>query len=132
MNYLKLKKPDYIEDDRNAGITAVYCKCCGAEIRGMVADPQSERTERNGNKVIVRQNQMLTSHANYREIELHFKDGSAHVSNCCAKCINQLDNETVREMYLADLERFKSKGMNVDNLMKRELADKPFVVMEIE
>ena len=126
MNYNILKSPDYIDDARGVGITAVRCKCCGAEIRGMVDNPQSERAERNGDKVIIRKSAMLTSHSNYREIELRFKDNGRHITGICAGCLKKLDRETAEEMYQADLARFRRGGMNTETLEQRELVDKDF------
>ncbi len=78
--------------DRHATIpnfvTAVYCKGCGTQIKGLNKDNS------------------LIPFWNYREITLEFDNGSAHMTPICVKCMNVSGEEDLEAMYVADLEEF--------------------------
>lgn len=69
-------------------ITAVYCKGCGTQIKGL----NSENS--------------LVPYWNYREITIEFDDRSAHMTPVCVRCSNMRSKENLEAMYIADLEEF--------------------------
>ncbi len=77
-------------------ITAVYCKGCGTQIKGL----NSENT--------------LVPYWNYREITIEFDNGSAHMTPACIKCANVSNKENLEAMYVADLEEFDIEDDGAD------------------
>ncbi len=66
-------------------ITAVYCKGCGTQIKGLNKDKS------------------LIPFWNYREMTIEFDDGSAHMTPICVKCLTK-DKDNLEAIYISDLE----------------------------
>jgi len=81
----------YIDrDPSNFGvITAVYCKGCGAKIKGLNRDNQ------------------LATYSNYREITLGFDNGSRHMTPICRACMNTKNADDLEALYIADLDELE-------------------------
>jgi hypothetical protein len=69
-------------------ITAVYCKGCGTQIKGLNSD------------------NILIPYWNYREMTIEFNDGSAHMTPACVHCMNIKDKDVLEAIYISDLEEF--------------------------
>ena len=82
--------------DNHDFITAVYCKGCGAQIKGL------------------NDKQQLFPYGNYIEITIEFDNGSAHATPLCKECINVRTKDDIEAMYIADLEEFETEAGNTD------------------
>lgn len=80
-------------------VTAIYCKGCGVQIKGL-------------------RNNILTPYWNYTEITIEFDDSSAHMTPMCRKCAKTENKEALEAMYIADLEEFEYEEED-DNKDKR-------------
>ena len=69
-------------------LTAVYCKGCGTQIKGLNKD------------------NTLIPFWNYREMTIEFDNGTAHTTPTCVKCDGTKSEEDLEAIYIADLEEF--------------------------
>ena len=87
----KSKKFNIKYIDRHATIanfiTAVYCKGCGTQIKGLNRDNS------------------LIPFWNYRELTIDFDNDTSHMTPICAKC-NVTDPGDLEALYITDLEEF--------------------------
>lgn len=82
--------------DNHDFITAVYCKGCGVQIKGL------------------NDNGQLFPYGSYTEATIEFDNGSAHVTAICKECVNIKSVEDIEAMYIADLEEFEVEAGNTD------------------
>jgi len=91
-------------------LTAVYCKGCGSQIKGLNSE------------------NMLVPYWNYREMTIEFNDGSAHMTPICVQCMNINDKDTLEAMYISDLEEFDidddGKNENVWDVFLERIPNK--------
>jgi len=78
----------YIDRDGSGNITAVYCKGCGKQIKG------------------INSRGLLFPYGNYTEVTIEFDDKSAHITPVCKKCANVQTKEDMEALYISDLEDF--------------------------
>lgn len=91
---ITLARPDYIVTNERGSLQELYCKNCGAQIGGL-----------NEINAFVR-------YRNYVELKLLFDDGSHHVTNICAGCVDAVvsDAERMQALHDADIAQ-----MHLDN-----------------
>ena len=78
-------------------ITAIYCKGCGTQIKGLNKEGS------------------LIPFWNYREITIEFDNNTAHETPMCRKCANVQDKDALEALYLADLDDFEVDDTPKDN-----------------
>ena len=79
-------------------ITAIYCKGCGTQIKGLNKD------------------RLLIPYWNYREIEIEFDDGSSHLTPICNICEKVKGKDNLEAIYIADLDEFDRTEDNDENV----------------
>lgn len=94
--------PDFIKYTKGV-IEAVYCRCCGCEIKHWIETEQPLKVHRQNGTSTITKMVVLAQLDNYKEFTMEFDDGSAHVAHICSKCYKGLDENIVRCMYAAEL-----------------------------
>ncbi len=69
-------------------ITAVYCKGCGTQIKGLNSEG------------------LLFEYSSYREMLIEFDNGSSHLTPICRGCTSTKTKDDLEAMYISDLEEF--------------------------
>lgn len=102
----RLAAPYYTSFNKHGYMDAVYCKKCGAQIRGL---------KDVGNGLAV-----LGVLANYTEVAIQCDDGSTHVTNCCIECSKGLSTQDLQDFLVADTDGMVREARVANTPMKQE------------
>lgn len=80
---LNLARTNYVTTDERGAVVEMFCKNCGTQI-GLVIGDRFSRLE------------------NYAELKLRFSDGTFHVTNICAGCIEPVTADPARMQAIHD------------------------------
>lgn len=113
MSAIKLTRPKYVTF-KEGQITAVYCKGCGAKIKGLISAEVPSEVERRGNKVIVRERVLLAELPNYTEIEIETRDENGvlakHRTPICKTCALNESPEFLQAVVEADVDQLVAEA----------------------
>lgn len=107
-----LLRPNFVTYSDDGRLKELFCKICGSQIAG------EQEVRRDTNTIVVK----WARFSNYAEIKMACADGSAHVTNGCAKCLKSpLSNEMMAELLAADLvEQNDGKELPKKQIIERE------------
>lgn len=106
----RISRKDYSHYERGK-LTVLYCKVCGEAI-ARLGERFVDTSPGPAGKIIEKYTESFVRGPNYIEAKMVFNDGSGHITHGCTKCLSEdTDLETLRDMYVADLEHM---GLAVD------------------
>ncbi len=110
-----LKRPDYVVFDTDGSIKELFCKVCGTSIAGMRNTVKGRHFDKTTGTWIQESVTRFQRSNLYAEMKIEFMDGSGHVTNGCATCLNKIstrghEDEVLLALLNADMDIEQKQG----------------------